>query len=295
MATMMTTTTSTRVPHLIFIARSPALVDAWRRAVGRYFPPLQREQQQQQQQQEQPEQEQEPEQEQGRVEDAGRELFSVRAGRLEDLPAGEIAHECVVSPANAFGIMDGGFDLALSQAFRGPSADMYALTDHVQRHLRARWAGYAPPGSCTLVPLPEAVAGPENRWGTRVLAVVPTMKRPEEVGWNRELVYNAMWALLCEVGRWNAEVEAEAGAEAVVNATGTEGAGTRSGKRTRISRILTTGLGAGAGGVSAERCAAQMVLAVKHYAEAGALPARLRWESEEVERRVREVEETVVL
>ncbi|RPD77341.1 macro domain-like protein [Lentinus tigrinus ALCF2SS1-7] len=266
---------TTRVPHLIFIARSPALVDAWRRAVGRYFPSPSAQ-----------------EQDQDQDEDAGGGLFSVRAGRLEDLPAGEIAHECVVSPANAFGIMDGGFDLALSQAFRGPSADMYALTDHVQTHLRTRWAGYAPPGSCTLVPLPEAVAGRDgNRWGTRVVAVVPTMKRPEEVGWNRELVYNAMWALLCEVGRWNAEVDAEA----VAGATGTEGAGTGSGKRTRIWRILMTGLGTGAGGVSAERCAAQMVLAVKHYAEAGALPARLRWESEEVERRVREVEETVVL
>ena len=56
-----------------------------------------------------------------------------------------------------------------------------------------------------------------------------------------------------------------------------------------------TGLGTGAGGVSAERCAAQMVLAVKHYAEASGLPERLRWESEEVQRRTREVEETAAL
>ena len=192
----------------------------------------------------------------------------------------------------------GRFDLALSEAFRGPSADVYALTDHVQTHLRARWAGYAPPGSCTLVPLPAEVAGKgRNRWGTHTLAVVPTMKRPEEVGWNRELVYNGMWALLCEVGRWNAAADARA----VASETGAGGVdvggpwSSVSVSGTRIWRVLMTGLGTGAGGVSAERCAAQMVLAVKHYAEASGLPERLRWESEEVRRRTKEVEETAAL
>ncbi|KAI0701561.1 hypothetical protein C8T65DRAFT_269505 [Cerioporus squamosus] len=253
--------TPTRVPHLVLIARSPALLDAWRRAIARYFPA-------------------------SPSPGAGAE-FSVHEGALDDLPPAEIAHECVVSPANAFGIMDGGFDLALSRAFRGPSADLYALTDHVQTHLRARWAGYAPPGTCTLVPLPDAARA--NRWGTHTLAVVPTMKRPEDVDWNRELVYGATWGLLCELGRWNARVRADG--EPVASAT----SGKAPHERGRIERVLMTGLGTGAGGVSAERCARQMVLAVKHYVEAEGLPERLRWETAEVERRVREVEETVAL
>ena len=170
---------------------------------------------------------------------------------------------------------------------------MYALTDHVQRALRARWNGYAPPGTCTLVGLPEGVSGAgKNAWGTHTLAVVPTMKRPEEVGWNRELVYNGMWALLCEVERWNAAADARA--EAVASETGAGGVdvggpgSSVSVSGTRISRVLMTGLGTGAGGVSAERCARQMVLAVKHFEEGVAEHAR--WET--VQRQMEEVEET---
>ncbi|KAI0712684.1 hypothetical protein C8Q76DRAFT_585156, partial [Earliella scabrosa] len=163
--------------------------------------------------------------------------------------------DCIVSPANSFGIMDGGFDLELSRIFRGPSADMYSLTEHVQAHLRVRWAGFAPPTSCTLVPLPDTVRGEGgNRWGTHALAVVPTMKRPERVDWHEDLAYTATWALLCEVARWNAE-----------NAE----------KDEEIGRVLMTGLGTGAGGVGVERCARQMVLAVQHYASP--LPASVRW------------------
>ena len=159
------------------------------------------------------------------------------------------------------------FDLALSRAFQGGSADAYFLTDHVQAHLRRRAAGFLPPGSCALVGLPEGVAGAGNAWGTRVLAVLPTMRVPGDVGWHRDLVYNATWALLAEVARWNADEGANGGP---------------------IERIVMTGLGTGTGGVSAERCARQMVLAVKHFEEGVAEHAR--WET--VQRQMEEVEET---
>lgn len=109
------TMTMTRtIPHFIFIARSPALLDAWRAAIARYFPPTAPNapvdgHAQGREQAQEPVQEQE--QAQGRAPDPGRAghgLFSVHAGALEDLPAEAVAHECVVSPANAFGIMDGG-------------------------------------------------------------------------------------------------------------------------------------------------------------------------------------------
>ena len=151
------------------------------------------------------------------------------------------------------------FDLALSRALQGPAGDVYALTDHVQATLRARHAGglFAAPGTCTLVPLPGAVAGPAgNAWGARVLAVLPTMRVPADVSGQSDLAYNSMRALLGAVAAWNADAD---GNEAQ-----------------RIGRIVMTGLGTGTGGVSAARCARQMVLAVKHARTA--LPTPTRWE-----------------
>ena len=116
------TMTTRAIPHFIFIARSPALLDAWRAAIARYFPPstapnvpadghaqepgLGREQAEEQGQA----QGHTRDQTQGLAPDPGRAghgLFSVHAGALGDVPAEAVAHECVVSPANAFGIMDG--------------------------------------------------------------------------------------------------------------------------------------------------------------------------------------------
>ena len=52
-----------------------------------------------------------------------------------------------------------------------------------------------------------------------------------------------MWSLLAEIAQWNeAKPEEE-----------------------HIRTVLMTGLGTGTGDVSAERCAMQMVLAVKHF------------------------------
>ncbi|EJF56640.1 macro domain-like protein, partial [Dichomitus squalens LYAD-421 SS1] len=183
--------------------------------------------------------------------------------------------DCIVSPANSFGIMDGGFDLVLSRAFQGRSADVYALTDHVQATLGTRWGGFAPAGTCTLVPLPAGVSGREgNKWGTHTLAVLPTMKEPEWVGWNRELVYNGMWSLLCEIGRWNEEAEGAGRDPGGSRCLEAKREGEKNGQE-RIERVVMTGLGTGTGGVSAARCGRQMVLAVKHYLQG--LPEKVRW------------------
>ncbi|KAI1794755.1 hypothetical protein LXA43DRAFT_1080472 [Ganoderma leucocontextum] len=265
-----------RIPHFVFIARahrspSPSLADAWRRAIQSYFPA-------------------------GGHLGPGEAYITVCEGELEELDPAEVRNDCIVSPANAFGIMDGGFDLELSRIFQGSSPDMYALTDHVQAALRARWAGFAPPGSCTLVRLPAEVCGlGRNRWGTHTLAVLPTMKQPEWVGWNRELAYNAMWTLLCDIGRWNGGIDSgcATGGERG-DGEGEEGEGRsvwRSGEdegeeRKGIWRVVVTGLGTGTGGVDVERSGRQMVLAVKHYLEG--VPEKARWESGTVKRRVEE-------
>jgi O-acetyl-ADP-ribose deacetylase (regulator of RNase III) len=75
-----------------------------------------------------------------------------------------------------------------------------------------------------------------------------------------------MWSLLVELGRWNAEAEAEVEVKATHDEAQTQAQTTRR-RRTIIERVLMTGLGTGTGQVSAARCAQQMILAIKHFAQ----------------------------
>ncbi|KAI0632172.1 hypothetical protein C8Q77DRAFT_1158837 [Trametes polyzona] len=181
--------------------------------------------------------------------------FAVKETRLDpDAIAREFGPcECVVSPANAFGIMDGGYDMALSRAF-AVDGDVWALTDAAQGVLRARHRGYLPPGACELVPLPERLAA-ANALGCAVLAVVPTMRTPEDVSWHVDVVYEGMWSLLAALYRWN-----QGGA----------------GGARPVKRVLMTGLGTGSGGIGYEKCARQMVLAALNFARGWG--ERPRWD-----------------
>ncbi|KAI0826858.1 macro domain-like protein [Trametes gibbosa] len=194
--------------------------------------------------------------------------FSVKETRLD--PAA-LARECgscacVVSPANAFGIMDGGYDMALSIAFT-VERDIWALTNVVQDALRTRYRGYLPPGACELVPLPPALTA-SNPLECTVLAVVPTMRTPEDVSWHVDLVYECMWNLLSALWRWN-QGERPAGARPV-------------------ERVLMTGLGTGSGGISYDKCARQMALAALNFARGWG--ERPRWD--DVESRAEEMDRT---
>ena len=75
------------------------------------------------------------------------------------------------------------------------------------------------------------------------------MRIPEDVVWNREIVYNCVWSLLIALEQHNRVVEL-------------------SGDGTSIRRILMTGLATGVGNVSPQRCAQQMVLAVRDFIDA---------------------------
>ncbi|THH11395.1 hypothetical protein EW146_g8063 [Bondarzewia mesenterica] len=164
------------------------------------------------------------------LDDESRSHFLVLEGALHTLDAAQLQCDCMVSPANSFGIMDGGYDLDLSKSFKGEDGDIWTLTRHIQSALRARWWGYAPPSSCTIVPLPSHLSGaPNNPWSARHIAVIPTMRTPEDVSWHKDLVYNSMWSLLVEIARWN-EAASRGGQE-------------------RIERVLMTGLATGQGGV----------------------------------------------
>ena len=102
------------------------------------------------------------------------------------------------------------------------------------------------------------------------------MHTPEDVSWHKYLVYNAVWALLVEIKRWNQSI-----------AAGKDGASSSSSIRT----VLMTGLGTGQGGISVKRCAQQTVLSVKHWQEQGLLESHVRWE--DVQQRSVEIERTM--
>lgn len=163
------------------------------------------------------------------------------------------------------------FDLELSRSFKSTTSHIWSLTDHCQTYIHDNWYGFVPPGSCTIIPLPEDVRGPQNPWHATSLAILPTMHTPENVSWHKDLVYNAMWTFLVEAQRWNRQLN-----------VGKDGAST-------IRTVLMTGLGTGQGGISGKRCAQQMVLAVKHFQQG--LPKNIRWE--DVRQRNAEIERTM--
>ncbi|PVF95265.1 macro domain-like protein [Serendipita vermifera] len=170
--------------------------------------------------------------------------FTVVEGRLGEVDEKILECECMVSPANSFGIMDGGYDLALSNSFRGPENDGWKLTNIVQNYIRDKSHGYLPPGSCIIVPLPPDLAGDNNPWKAHCIAVLATMRTPSDVRWHKDLVYNSMWSLQVAIENWNrAHAEGEG----------------------KIKRVVITGLGTGTGGVMPKVAAEQMALAVKHF------------------------------
>lgn len=196
---------------------------------------------------------------------------------LSQLPA-SVQFDTIVSPANSYGMMDGAFDDAISRAL-SPTDDYAALTRAVQARLYRQWRGFAPPGTCTLVRIPwdddkgedakftARKTRSRNVWGVRRVALCPTMRLPSNAEWNREVVYECVWSLLCAVDNHNRAVregKLEDGDE----------------RGEEIRSVLMTPLATGVGRVSPERWAAQAVLALKHFEDASRNPdtwSRLGW------------------
>lgn len=150
------------------------------------------------------------------------------------------------------------FDYYVAEALSPDNVD--APTKFVQTALYKRWKGFAPSGTCTIIPL-KGSSFENNNYGCAHIALCPTMRRPESVTWNREIVYNLMWSILVSLEQHNAAVDDL----------------TQIGTGARIRKVLMTGLATGVGGVSSAKCAQQMALAVKHFLEASAHPEK--WSS----------------
>ncbi|KAL4244751.1 ADP-ribose 1''-phosphate phosphatase [Abortiporus biennis] len=171
---------------------------------------------------------------------------------FEDL---KTSFDCIVSPANSFGRFDGGFDQVLSDTL-APADDPTALTRTAQTILYSQWLGYAPPGTCTLIPLQNTPCFP-NSFNCKYIALCPTMRIPASVSWHKEIVYNCVWSLLAQIYRHNDLAEKDPGL----------GLST-------ITSVAMTGLATGIGCVSNKICARQTALAFAHFHDSVSHPEK---------------------
>ena len=84
--------------------------------------------------------------------------------------------DCVVSPANSFGLMDGGYDAAITRWFG------YELQKNVQRYIAENFFGEQPVGSSFIIDT--------TRQGVRLIHT-PTMRIPERI-YDPSVIYHCM-------------------------------------------------------------------------------------------------------
>lgn len=84
--------------------------------------------------------------------------------------------QCVVSPANSFGIMDGGYDLALTKWYGNQ------LEERVQKYIIENYYGEQPVATSFIID-----AGKDNQY----LIHTPTMRTPEKIVDTR-VIYQSM-------------------------------------------------------------------------------------------------------
>ncbi|KAK9576795.1 hypothetical protein V6Z93_010246 [Aspergillus fumigatus] len=104
-----------------------------------------------------------------------------------------VIFDLIVSPANSYGRLDGGFYDAISLAF-SPRDDYEALTRSAAGAIREMARIRAPPsppaGTCTLVQFPILLE--QNSRRCAWVAVCSTMWEPMNVVWDREAVYESV-------------------------------------------------------------------------------------------------------
>ncbi len=137
-------------------------------------------------------------------------------------------YDCLISPANSFGIMDGGIDLAIIRYFGRQ------LQDHVQAVIKEDYYGEQPVGTSFIVKTNH----PKHPY----LAHTPTMRVPMDIT-GTDHVYKAMLAMLQAVSNHNKKAAA------------TE----------RIKTVLCPGLGTATGRILPKEAARQMELAYKYF------------------------------
>ena len=135
-------------------------------------------------------------------------------------------YDCMVSPANSFGLMDGGVDRAIINFFG------IELMDRVQERVVREYRGEQPVGSSFIIETGHA----EHRF----LAHTPTMRVPMRIA-RTDNVYRAMQAMLLAVWKHNLALNSS------------------------IRVVACPWLGTATGGVPYHQAAQQMALAYRHF------------------------------
>ena len=143
-------------------------------------------------------------------------------GRFEDVAK----YDCIVSPANSFGLMDGGIDLAISEFFG------WDLMSRVQERIVLEFYGEQPVGTSLIVE-----TGHDDY---PYLAHTPTMRIPTDIS-NTDNCYLAMSAMLRAVSDFNRRNVCP------------------------IGSVLCPGLGTATGRMMPDVAAYQMALAYRYF------------------------------
>jgi O-acetyl-ADP-ribose deacetylase (regulator of RNase III) len=137
------------------------------------------------------------------------------------------AFDCLVSPANSFGMMDGGIDAAITRFFG------LDLERRVQRTILDDYLGEQPIGTSFVI----ETGHPQHPF----LAHTPTMRVPMTIK-GTDVPYTAMWAMLLAVRKHNHDRPDRA-----------------------IKSIACPGMGTGIGQVPYAEAARLMALAYDHF------------------------------
>ncbi|OUL33363.1 phage tail protein [Nostoc sp. T09] len=135
-------------------------------------------------------------------------------------------YDCLVSPGNSFGMMDGGLDAAIINYFGS------SLMEKVQQNILVKYLGEQPVGTSMIV----ETGHPLHPY----LAHTPTMRVPMSII-GTDIPYVAMWAMLLSVRQHNQH------------------------SQYKISSIACPGLGTGIGRVLYSEAARHMALAYDHF------------------------------
>jgi O-acetyl-ADP-ribose deacetylase (regulator of RNase III) len=172
-------------------------------------------------------------------------LYQAFQQQFKYLPNVEIAHcgfeqlpayDCLVSPANSFGMMDGGMDAAITDFFG------IALMTKVQQRILDDYWGEQPVGTSLIIETDHP--------SYPFLAHTPTMRVPMQIV-GTDIPYVAMWAMLLAVAHHNRSCSVSKGA--------------LSAPPRLISTIACPGFGTGIGRIPPNEAARQMALAYDHF------------------------------
>lgn len=161
---------------------------------------------------------------------------SILQSRFEDLEP----HDCFVTAANSFGIMNAGIDAAVIH-FHGEE-----LMKRIQFHIMNEYLGEQPIGTSFI----ESTGNPKYPF----VAHTPTMRVPGSIA-GTDKVYSATWAALLAVYQHNAARKSDSDSQ--------------------INTVVFPAMGAGFGGVPYAEVARQMAVAYRHYLDP---PHRMEWE-----------------